>query len=143
MSEQLWAVRLEGGDWRRWAGGTLPLYADRGIAAGIIDAMDLGGSEVVAVLLLPTAELDALRAEVERLRADKERLDWLDGMNRALNGRYGTQYGWRLVTNHNVNRLFLGHMVVDLHDSEGGAAKQPSCRDAIDAHRRSLARGEP
>ena len=67
MSEKLWAVRLEGGGWR-WAGRTLPLYADRGIADNVIDAMRSGGSEAVAVSLLPTAELDALRAEVERLR---------------------------------------------------------------------------
>ena len=84
------------------------------------------------------AELDALRAEVERLRADAERLDWLDAMNRVLNRRYGTSYGWKLVTNHHVNRLFLGHLAVDLHDSEGGAQKLPSCRAAIDAHRQTL-----
>ena len=142
MSEQLWAVRLMNGRWR-WAGRSLPLYADQKLACEMKGALRSGEATVVPVSLIEAAELDALRAEVERLRADKERLDWLDGMNRALNGRYGTQYGWRLVTNHNVNRLFLGHMVVDLHDSEGGAAKQPSCRDAIDAHRRSLARGEP
>jgi hypothetical protein len=79
------------------------------------------------------AALTAAGAEKERLRADKARLDFLDECNAALNGRYGTSYGWTLVLSHNVTRLMLGRwMEVDLHDSEGSNARLPSCRDAID-----------
>lgn len=71
-------------------------------------------------------------ATAAELQADKARLDFLDGMNAALNRRSGTHYGWTLILNHNVNRLMLGHLEVDLNDSEGGVAKLPSCRAAID-----------
>jgi len=75
--------------------------------------------------------------EIARLREalgkDRDRLDFLDECNRRLNARYGTNYGWKLVLNHNVNRLFLGdHLDVDLNDSHGGKGKLPSCRAAID-----------
>lgn len=80
--------------------------------------------------------LSALREKEERvkaLEADKARLDFLDACNAALNRRYGTNYGWSLVLSHNVTRLMLGRWLeVDLHDSEGGKAKLPSCRGAID-----------
>ena len=136
MSEQLWAaLRIkpaltESEPTPKWVSehtrsGRIPM-----LWSG--DPKDHGfNGPVVPVTLIETAELDALRA-------DAERLDWLDTLNRVLNGRYGTSYGWRLVTNHNVNRLFLGHLEVDLHDSEGGAQKLPSCRAAIDAHRQTL-----
>ncbi len=134
MSEQLWAVREKDGSYlsERYDGGPVPLLYAR------MPVFPRSSVTVVPVSLIETAELDALRAEVERLRADAERLDWLDAMNRVLNRRYGTSYGWKLVTNHHVNRLFLGHLAVDLHDSEGGAQKLPSCRAAIDAHRQTL-----
>ncbi|WP_437870916.1 hypothetical protein ACSD7O_14330 [Methylorubrum extorquens] len=76
-----------------------------------------------------------LQAEVEALKEDAARLDFLDGCNARLNASYGTHYGWKLVLNHNVNRLMLGDMKVDLHDSEGGNDKLPSCRLAIDEAR--------
>lgn len=79
------------------------------------------------------AELERLRIELSEARKDTNRLDFLDRCNRALNGRYGTNYGWKLIRNHNVNRLMSEGMEIDLHDSEGGTAKLPSCRAAIDA----------
>lgn len=84
-------------------------------------------------------ELARLRAEGEALREDAARLDFLDGCNARLNASYGTHYGWKLVLNHNVNRLVLGDMKVDLHDSEGGNDKLPSCRLAIDEARKRTA----
>lgn len=82
-----------------------------------------------------------LEADLAELRKDKDRLDWLDACNARLNARYGTNYGWSVILSHNVTRLMLGHMVVDLHDSEGGVAKLPSCRAAIDERRRRLSEG--
>lgn len=84
---------------------------------------------------LAAGELNRLREEVSALRADKDRLDYLDAANAVLNARYGTTYGWKLIMTHNVNRLMIGRFGgnhVDLHDSEGGNAKLPSCRAAID-----------
>ena len=78
------------------------------------------------------AEVRRLQGELEATREDKKRLDFLDECNRRLNAYSGTTYGWKLILNHNVNRLMLGHMAVDLHDSEGGKAKLPSCRAALD-----------
>lgn len=81
-----------------------------------------------------------IRSQAERIRvleADAKRLDFLDWLNRRLNVHYGTEYGWKLVTNHNVNRLILGSdFDVELHDSEGGNAKLDSCRAAIDQRMR-------
>ncbi len=89
--------------------------------------------------LSATSELARLRAEGEALKEDAARLDFLDGCNARLNASYGTHYGWKLVLNHNVNRLVLGDMKVDLHDSEGGNDKLPSCRLAIDEARKRTA----
>lgn len=77
-----------------------------------------------AALLRRTAE------EMESATADKRRLDFLDSFNVALNARYGTTYRWELILNHNINRLMLGHMMVDLNDAR--AYGLPSCRVAID-----------
>jgi hypothetical protein len=74
-------------------------------------------------------------------RRDSERLDWLDRANAALNRHYGTNYGWRLILNHNVVRLMRDGRPsvsgsvsdIDLHDMEGGHRKSVSCRTAIDA----------
>lgn len=78
-----------------------------------------------------------LAEENERLREDKARLDFLDACNQRLNSTYGTSYGWKMVMNHNVNRLMTGHHLdVDLNDFEGFGAK--SCRQAIDAERRRV-----
>lgn len=92
-----------------------------------------------ASLATATSELARLRAEGEGLREGAARLDFLDGCNARLNASYGTHYGWKLVLNHNVNRLVLGDMKVDLHDSEGGNDKLPSCRLAIDEARKRTA----
>lgn len=77
-----------------------------------------------------------LKAEPPKAPDDTKRLDFLDSMNRALNARYGTSYRWTLILNHNVNRLMLGHLKVDLNDA--AACGLPSCRDAIDAEMRRI-----
>ncbi|XEG75358.1 hypothetical protein QA447_14340 [Pseudomonas sp. abacavir_1] len=77
------------------------------------------------------AEAQALRDQVKALRKDKARLDRLDQLNAALNQKYGTTYRWQVVVNHNVNRLMLGHFVIDLNDQD--CIGLPSCRDALDA----------
>jgi len=64
---------------------------------------------------------------------DTDRLDFLDRCNQRLNERYGTDYRWKLILNHNVNRLMLGHLAVDLNDMSPHSRGLPSCRDAIDA----------
>ncbi|MFU3016091.1 hypothetical protein ACM7NY_02150 [Pseudomonas aeruginosa] len=76
------------------------------------------------------AEAQALREEVAKLRKDKARLDRLDQLNVALNAKYGTTYQWQVIVNHNINRLMLGHLQIDLNDS--AAFGLPSCRDALD-----------
>jgi len=103
------------------------------------DAHKCGAIAAAAViaeaLAAKDAELAELRAEIEALRGDKARLDYLDECNRRLNTKYGTSYGWKLIINHNVNRLMLDSpsgMQVNLHDSEAGNTKLPSCRKAID-----------
>lgn len=64
---------------------------------------------------------------------DTQRLDFLDNCNKALNKHSGTNYGWELILNHNVNRLMSGSLDrIDLHDSKAGVDKLDSCRDAID-----------
>lgn len=81
--------------------------------------------------------LAALLAEVAGAGAkDKARLDFLDQANARLNARYGTTYRWRMVMNHNVNRLFLGDLAVDLEDSDANGL--PSCRDALDEEMRRV-----
>ncbi|MCB4861543.1 hypothetical protein K7W03_18295 [Sphingobium sp. PNB] len=77
-------------------------------------------------------KIAALEEEIKRLRADRDRLDFLDRCNERLNAHCGTTYRWSLIMNHNVNRLMLGHMDVDLHDSAPPSQGLPSCRDAID-----------
>lgn len=86
-------------------------------------------------------EARAAEAELAALKRDKERLDFLDRCNAALNERYGTSYGWELILNHNVTRLMLGRLAVDLNDAVGGNAALPSCREAIDARMKSLSEG--
>lgn len=75
-------------------------------------------------------EAQAPREEVAELRRDKGRLDRLDQLNVALNAKYGTTYKWQVIVNHNINRLMLGHLQIDLNDS--AAFGLPSCRDALD-----------
>ncbi|MDF3842791.1 hypothetical protein P3W55_13825 [Pseudomonas citronellolis] len=81
-------------------------------------------------LILAKADAQKLRDEVAALRKDKARLDRLDQLNAALNAKYGTTYRWQLVVNHNVNRLMLGHLQIDLNDQDCNGLS--SCRDALD-----------
>lgn len=74
---------------------------------------------------------------VDNLMADKQRLDFLDDINKTLNRRYGTRYGWRLILSPHVVRLLSEHGghsgylgAVDLNDSD--ARGDVSCRVAID-----------
>jgi hypothetical protein len=70
-------------------------------------------------------------------REDTERLNFLDRCNERLNAAYGTNYRWELILNHNVNRLMLGHLEVDLNDAKAHGLN--SCRDAIDGAMREIA----
>lgn len=84
------------------------------------------------VVRLVMDDLLALIAENEQLQKDKSRLDWFDGMNKALNAHYGTEYRWKVVVNHNVNRIYLNSLrIIDMNDQDCHGL--PSCRDAIDA----------
>lgn len=103
----------------------------------LVDRLRELGAIDRTLLIVPHSLLTQAADEIARLREalgkDRDRLDFLDECNRRLNARYGTNYGWKLVLNHNVNRLFLGdHLDVDLNDSHGGKGKLPSCRAAID-----------
>jgi hypothetical protein len=69
-------------------------------------------------------------AQIDAAMKDRARLDFLDRCNASLNAHYGTKYGWKMVMNHNVNRLMVGHLAVDLSDEHAGGAR--SCRNAID-----------
>ena len=94
--------------------------------------------ELVHVTREAYEEFLALRAriaEMEEALEDKARLDFLDECNARLNAHYGTTYRWQMVMSHNVTRLMLGHMVVDLNDADGSNRALPSCRGAIDAAR--------
>lgn len=87
------------------------------------------------------ALLDALSSKsvrVKELERDKRRLDFLDEANRRLNAKYGTTYRWRLIMNHNVNRLMIGQLDVDLNDMEPQSLGLPSCRAAIDERMREV-----
>jgi len=81
-------------------------------------------------LILAKAEAQELGKEVVALRKDKARLDRLDQLNSALNAKYGTTYRWRVIVNHNINRLMLGHLQIDLNDQDCNGL--PFCRDALD-----------
>ena len=105
------------------------------------------GRSVESFLAHEHGEIILLRdlvVAIRSLEADKARLDWLDSANARLNAKYGTRYKWQVILNHNVARLMLGDMQVDLHDTDPNGL--PSCRDAIDAARgnrlSSVVRGE-
>mgnify|MGYP001258143296 CR=1 FL=1 len=88
----------------------------------------------VPELLAEAADtIESLRASLTRVEEDTARLDWLDRANALLIAKYGTRYKWQVILNHNVARLMLGDMQVDLHDTDPNGL--PSCRDAIDAAR--------
>lgn len=98
--------------------------------------MKLGEQLLYAATDLICAQED----EIDRTKDDTARLDFLDAANRRLNAHCGTNYRWRLIMNHNVNRLMIGHMEIDLNDAEGGKDALPSCRAAIEERRGQIAR---
>jgi hypothetical protein len=83
-------------------------------------------------------DMPGIRDAVAQAVADKARLDFLDEANRRLNAYSGTTYRWKLIFNHLVNRLMLGHLAVDLHDQD--ARGHHSCRGAIDEEMQRVAR---
>ena len=99
--------------------------------------------EAAAQIASLKERLESAEEENARLRKDRDRLDFLDRCNQRLNATYGTNYGWQLILNRNVNRLMLGHMDIDLHDSHGGKGKLSSCRGAIDAEMDRIAAAKP
>lgn len=108
-------------------------YWTRPIAERLRERAAAARAEGTGTAISDATHFEQAADEIDRLTADKARLDFLDACNAALNGRYGTNYGWSLVLTHNVTRLMLGRsMEVDLHDSEGGNTKLASCRNAID-----------
>ena len=76
------------------------------------------------------------RKEWEALKKDKERLDFLEDCHTKLNQKYGTDYGWEVIINHNVVRMMMncqgGLKEIDLNDARGGNDKIQTCRRAID-----------
>jgi hypothetical protein len=84
-------------------------------------------------------EIERLERENAQLREDKRRLDFLEAAHDALSSRFGTNYGWELIINHNVVRVLAGsphptdfHEGIDLNDARGGKSKRKTCRAAID-----------
>lgn len=100
----------------------------------IADAREALADVEALIAAFPKAKADLAAA-----REDSARLDFLDRLNAALNKRTNTTYRWQLIFNHNITRLMLGGLLVDLNDvKHNGLA---SCRDAIDAKRREPNRG--
>jgi hypothetical protein len=105
-----------------------------------IEAVEAMPNHII-LKLLNHHKLDAYNLYIENteLKKDKKRLDYLEKAHIALNKRYGTNYGWELIINHNVIRCIAGHSHpddglpgVDLNDAKGGYAKLSTCREAID-----------
>jgi hypothetical protein len=76
------------------------------------------------------------KEEYDSLKKDKERLDFLERCHTKLNEQYQTDYGWKIIINHNIVRMMMdsldGLRQIDLNDAEGGYAKSKTCRLAID-----------
>jgi hypothetical protein len=76
------------------------------------------------------------KEEWESLKKDKERLDFLEECHTKLNEKYGTDYEWEVIINHNVMRMMMkcrgGLREIDLNDACGGNNKIQNCRRAID-----------
>lgn len=84
--------------------------------------------ETVADIL---SKLKTIEERAREENKDTQRLDFLDKLNKGLNDHYGTEYGWELIINHNVTRLFSGRIDrIDLNDAKAHGAK--SCREVID-----------
>lgn len=65
-----------------------------------------------------SARLAIAEKELAACKRDKVRLDYLDYLNRCLNARSGTLYGWRLILSHNVRRLAADFpRGIDLNDA--------------------------
>lgn len=74
--------------------------------------------------------IEDLRRELPEATKDSERLDWLERRRLALNRYHGTEYGWKFVSSHNVNRLFVKDVnTIDINDAEPNAG---NIRAAID-----------
>ena len=74
-----------------------------------------------------------LAKKLQRAMQDTYRLNFLDYLNTNLNNKSGSEYGWEMVVNHNVNRIYAKSTdSIDLRDSCAHGTK--SCRDAIDKH---------
>ena len=115
------------------AGAPIPPYVEKLIVAQ---------AEVVRLTALfypiPIGDAAEREAAMRSAKLDSERLDFLDRASARLNAKYGTTYRWRLIMNHNVNRLMIGDFAVDLQDAE--ARGLPTCRDAIDEKMREVHR---
>ena len=75
--------------------------------------------------------------KVEEESKDTKRLNFLDSLRSSLNKHYGTSYDWEMITNHNINRLFLGDVnTIDLND--GAVNQSKSVREAIDKQMKQL-----
>ena len=109
---------------------------EKGLA--MADRYDIGGVELgERGVSISFEDLRLLLSDYERMRADERRLDFMDEANRRLNAKYGTTYGWRLIMNHNVNRLFLRDLnTLDLDDNQANGLR--SCRAAIDERMREI-----
>ena len=104
-----------------------------------VDHMSVEECFIDSFLFAKAADLlESQAAEIERLREDKARLDFLDACARRLNEHYGTDYGWRLILNHNVTRLMAGNLAIDLNDTVPDRDRARTCRTAIDARRQAL-----
>lgn len=74
--------------------------------------------------------LAAAQERIRELEQDSKRLDWLEARRISLNRRYGTEYGWKFISSHNVNRLLVRDVnTIDLNDSE---PRGTDIRKAID-----------
>lgn len=129
---------------------TLPAQ-DAAIASDVRDA----ALEEAAAMFDPHPHAEMFRtniaADIRALKSsplpmaneDRERLDFLDRLNAALNKRYGTAYGWKLILSPNVVRLMSGRQEkgyvgdIDLNDSGCRHESFSSCRAAIDAARKA------
>lgn len=94
----------------------------------------------------------AIAAIIDRAMAphylDTARLNFLDRISRGLNEQFSTLYGWRLISNHNVNRLLFGESRqngIDLFDANPVGCHPTgmlSIRQAIDSHRPAARDGD-
>ena len=144
LSQAIVAIRGPEPELTRWGYADLPLrvktladelahinsLANCGTVQNWLKLSDEDKAKWFALYCQHDDENVEMRRELDELRKDKARLDRLDQLNAALNTKYGTTYRWQVVVNHNVNRLMLGHLKIDLNDQDCNGL--PSCRDALD-----------